>query len=361
MQNDSQALAPLKPIDHFKQEIVLRKESITKRLPAQCSWEKYQGIVEGAVMNNMDLLECDRKTLLLACLDAAALGLDLNKSMAEADILKVWNGKTRRSEAQFRPRYKGLMKLALQSGEVLKIESRLIYENDEFEIVEGTSPYITHKRKLGNRGEKIGAYCTWTLRNGEVQFEVMSADEILAIRNRSSSKNKNGDLVGPWVTDEAEMWRKTVVRRATKYMPMSPEVARAIHIDNVAEGIVDADDFAGHVSDITDIDDGPMPTPEPEVAERQVASLEERVTRAKAAPQPEPEPEHEPEVSIDYLHPIDDDDGLPDWDAWSHAAYGIVSDLGASLRKEWADVHADLLAEAEMMAPKSVANLMKLF
>jgi recombination protein RecT len=355
MEQGTPSNLPAKPIDRFKQEIVLRKESVMNRLPQHYSWDRYQGIVEGAVMNNMDLLECDRASLLLACLDAAALGLDLNKSMAEADILKVWNNKTKRYEAQFRPRYKGLMKLALQTGEVLKIESRIVYENDDFEIIEGTTGSIVHKRKLSGRGGMIGAYCVWTLRNGETQFEVMSKEEIHAIRDRSSSKTKEGKVVGPWVTDEAEMWRKTVVRRATKYMPMSPDAARAVHKDNVAEGVFEADDYDGDAFDVTDFEEVQVVTEdEPEPAAEKVSTLEEKLTKVRSA-------EPTQHIEIEVLECDVDEDGIPDWDTWGENAISIVSSLDLAVRKQWRKVHASMMDEAELMSPNAVNKLLKLF
>jgi recombination protein RecT len=332
-------------MDRFKAELGARQQMLTTLLPEGMKVEKFQAIVVTAVADNMDLLDVDRNSLIKACLQAAELGLVLNKSMAEADILKVWNNKIRKYEAQFRPRYKGLMKLALQTGEVLKIESRIVYENDEFEIIEGTSAGIVHKRKLSGRGDMIGAYCVWTLRNGESQFEVMSKEEILAIRDRSSSKTKDGKIVGPWVTDEAEMWRKTVVRRATKYMPMSPEIARAVHADNVAEGVVEADDFDGDAMDITDF--GPE---EPDFAEEKVSSLEEKIVRSR-----KPEP-----VEIEYLDVETDSDGFQNWKGWAASAIEVLRPMSASDRSAWEQVHRDLLSEAEMMEPSAASAVLKL-
>jgi len=261
---------PAKPMDRFKQELAMRESHLRSLLPQAMTVDKFQGIVVAAVADNMDLLECDRGSLLKACLSAAELGLSLNKSMGEADILKVWDGRLKKNVAQFRPRYKGLMKLAMQSGEVLKIESRLVYENDVFQVEEGLDARIIHAHGLSNRGEMIGAYCVWKLKNGETQFEVMNKEQILAIRDRSSAKTKDGNIVGPWKTDEAEMWRKTVVRRASKYMPLSTEAQRAVAVDNQAEGVVEADEYAGSEVDITDFEEAPA-------AEVQVQSLEEKL------------------------------------------------------------------------------------
>lgn len=353
----SKAVATVKPIDRFKQELGLREAMLKDLLPKGMSVAKFQAIVVSAVADNMDLLDCDRGSLLKSCLQAAELGLSLNKSMAEADILKVWNSRAKRNEAQFRPRYKGLMKLALQGGDVLKIESRIVYANDTFEVEEGIDPRITHKHGLGNRGEMIGAYCVWKLRNGESQFEVMSKDEILAIRDRSSSKTKEGTVVGPWVTDPAEMWRKTVVRRATKYMPLSTEAARAVHIDNVAEGVDDiegdivehdADDITAMFDEETgEIFEEEVPTVQ---AETQLEQIAQKMTKPAAKAPPRFIPAR---IAVPT-----DDDGMSDWQEWAGRCIQYLSQLTPEQIQVWVKAHRDSLDEAEMVAPDDIRPLL---
>lgn len=339
----SNEIVPAKPMDRFKQELAMREGHLRSLLPQAMTVDKFQAVVVAAVADNMDLLDCDRGSLLKACLSAAELGLSLNKSMGEADILKVWDGRMKKNVAQFRPRYKGLMKLALQAGEVLKIESRLVYEKDVFEVEEDIEPRIIHKHGLSDRGEKIGAYCVWKLKNGETQFEIMSKEEILSIRNRSSSKTKEGVIVGPWKTDEAEMWRKTVVRRASKYMPLSTEAQRAVMADNQAEGIIEADDYSGDEMDITDFNDVPA-------AEAQVQTLEEKIVAKAKTP-----------LHIDVLEAGDDEEGMTDWDGWANTACEIVASLSPDERAAWRKLHEAMLEEAELMAPRNTTKLMKFF
>jgi len=343
----SNEIVPAKPMDRFKQELVAREGHLRSLLPQAMTVDKFQAIVVAAVADNMDLLDCDRGSLLKACLNAAELGLSLNKNMGEADILKVWDGRMKKNVAQFRPRYKGLMKLALQAGEVLKIESRLVYAKDVFEVEQGIDPRIIHKHGLSDRGEKIGAYCVWKLKNGESQFEIMSKEEILAIRDRSSSKTKDGTIVGPWKTDEAEMWRKTVVRRASKYMPLSTEAQRAVMVDNQAEGIIEADEYSGSEMDITDFNDVP-------VAVAQVQTLEEKIV-AKAAPA------QKTQLHIDILEAGDDEEGMTDWDGWANTACELVASLSPEEREAWRKLHEGMLEEAELMAPRNATKLMKFF
>ena len=66
-----------------------------------------------------------------------------------------------------------------------------------------------------------------TLKSGEVSREVMSIDEIEAIRKRSRAAN-----TGPWVTDYSEMARKTVARRHSKVLPMSTDLDDVIRRDD---------------------------------------------------------------------------------------------------------------------------------
>jgi len=339
---------PAKPMDRFKQELAMRESHLRSLLPQAMTVDKFQGIVVAAVADNMDLLECDRGSLLKACLSAAELGLSLNKSMGEADILKVWDGRLKKNVAQFRPRYKGLMKLAMQSGEVMKIESRLVHENDVFEVEEGLDARIVHKHGLSDRGAMVGAYCVWKLKNGQTQFEVMNKEQILAIRDRSSAKTKDGNVVGPWKTDEAEMWRKTVVRRASKYMPLSTEAQRAVAVDNQAEGVIEGDEYKGREVDITDFDEVPA-------AEVQVQSLEEKLAaKTTAAPRPKKA------LHIDVLEPQEEGD-MVDWDGWCEAACDIVAKLTPEERGEWRELHNGYLDEAELLSPRGALQLLKLF
>jgi hypothetical protein len=141
------------------------------------------------------------------------------------------------------------------------------------------------------------------------------------------------------------MWRKTVVRRASKYMPLSTEAQRAVMVDNYAEGVIEADDYSGDEMDITDFDDVP-------VAEAQVQTLEEKIV-AKTAPKT---PLH-----IDVLEPGEDEEGMTDWDGWANAACEIVASLSEGEREAWRGMHEGMLEEAELMAPRNTTKLMKFF
>lgn len=347
------ALQPLKPMDRFRQDLSLREDMIRSLLPKSVTFDKFQAALVAAVGNNPALLECERGSMIKSCIQAAELGLSLNPTLGECDILKVWD-KAKGNVAQFRPRYMGLMKLARQSGEVLKIEAEIVREGDEFLFQKGDDPKLEHRIKLSKRGVMIGAYCIWSLKNGEKQFEVMDRDQIMAIRDRSSAKTKEGKIVGPWATDEEEMWRKTVVRRASKYMPRSCEgFAAAVTIDNLREAGRDVELNNGEVIDIT-ADDITDQAEVRETTKSQVDELAAKVTAAKTTAKAPADKPWQP-----TLIPVPtDDNGVADWSGWCEEAANAVIDLGEGQKKLWTKRHSDFLDEAELMVPKAAKALM---
>ena len=64
----------------------------------------------------------------------------------------------------------------------------------------------------------------------------MSKDEVDAVRKRSRAANN-----GPWVTDYGEMAKKTVFKRLSKWLPVTPELQEAIAKDD--EEYQQAQDF----------------------------------------------------------------------------------------------------------------------
>jgi recombination protein RecT len=83
----------------------------------------------------------------------------------------------------------------------------------------------------------------------------MAISEVESIRRRSRAGNS-----GPWQTDYAEMAKKTVLRRTLKLAPCSPELQRALYLDErVDEG--EAQDLPNVKVEIV-VDHVPEPEPE---------------------------------------------------------------------------------------------------
>ena len=125
--------------------------------------------------------------------------------------------------------YKGMINLADRAGQT--ITSEVVRANDEFDYSLGTDQHITHKPRIdGERGEIIGAYAVAIHPDDRKQFKVIGRDEINRAKQSSAAASS-----GPWKTDEAAMVAKTAVRRLAPFLPLSPEFARAVELDEAAD------------------------------------------------------------------------------------------------------------------------------
>lgn len=229
-----------------------RRELIGKSMPKHVNKERFERNLSIALVQHPKLLECNPLDVFNEICKAAALGLFLDPQLGEAYLITGWNARERRLVPQLRIGYRGLIKLARQSGDVKSIYAHEICENDIYDISQGTEKRLVHKiDPKTDRGSPFCFYAVAILDDGTADFDVMSNDEIYAIRDRSDGWKafQSGNIKStPWSTDEGEMAKKTVLRRLQKRLPQSPDVAEAFRIEDRAEGIVD---LAARARDIT--------------------------------------------------------------------------------------------------------------
>lgn len=188
-------------------------------LPSHVPVDRFVRTTLTAVQTNPRLLDADRRTLFASATRAAQMGL--LPDGREGAIVDF------KGQCQFMPMVAGVMKLVRNSGEISTWSVQAVYEGDQFDYELGDNERIVHKPALKNRGEMIGAYSIVVMKDGERSREFMSVDDINAIRKRSRSGN-----AGPWVSDFAEMAKKTVVRRHSKRLPMSTDLDGVLHEDD---------------------------------------------------------------------------------------------------------------------------------
>lgn len=198
-------------------------------LPRQIRADRFIRLVVGAIRRVPKLALCSKESLIDAMLEAAALGLDLDTALGHCYVLPYKNHG--QYEATFILGYKGLNSLMYRSGLVKSARAFEVFERDVFEIDDGASNPITHKRCLsGDPGRLIGFASRIETSTGGIVADFMSVAQVEAIRKRARA----GDS-GPWVTDFNEMGKKTVLKRNAKYAPMSSEAARAVALDEAAD------------------------------------------------------------------------------------------------------------------------------
>ena len=191
------------------------------------------------MLKTPELMNCVPATMLNAIASCVQLGLEFNSPLQHAHLIPYKNRKAGVTECQLVIGYKGLIELARRSGNIKTIEARLIYSDEEFEVEYGLDPKLVHKpnlmsafkNKMGLRSDSdiIGAYAVAHFLEGGYQFEVMSRAEIDKIKESSKAK------FGPWIDYYSEMARKTVLRRLCKFLPLTPELAQAVDLDDKSD------------------------------------------------------------------------------------------------------------------------------
>lgn len=182
----------------------------------------------------MSIAQRNRQSVVNAVTNVAAIGLSLNPATKLAYLVP------RKTGIVLEISYIGFIKLATDSGSVRWVKAELVCAQDQFAVNGyGAAPSHSYNPFAKDRGPVVGAYCVAKTSDGDYLTDVMGIDEAYSIRDRSELW-KNGRK-GPWCTDEGEMIKKTVIKRASKLWPHSERVAQAIHLLNTdgGEGLVE--------------------------------------------------------------------------------------------------------------------------
>jgi recombination protein RecT len=226
------------------------KSAVKAALPRAMRPERFVRVALNAIMRQPDLLNCTKESFFRCMLDLSMFGLEPDGRRAH--LIPFRNNKEctcghpkdqhRGAECvhckckQFTVRvdctlivdYKGLAELVRRSGDVSFIHADIVYEHDEFEFAYGSNAVLKHKPNMDDRGnKKICVYSFVRLKDGSEDFTVMSIAEVNNIRKRSRAADS-----GPWVSDYDEMAKKTVFRRHSKWLPLSPETRDAVERDD---------------------------------------------------------------------------------------------------------------------------------
>jgi recombination protein RecT len=208
-----------------------QRDAIEMALPKHLDTDRFTRIALTCIRTTPKLAECDAMSLIGALMVSAQLGLEPGGPLGQAYLVPRWNNKTKTNDAQFQLGYKGIIELARRSGQLVSIEAHEVCENDEFSYSYGLDDHLTHKPLLrGDRGRPYAYYAIAKFKDGGHAFVVLSLEDIERRKSRSSSQ-KNGEFYGAWVTDYDAMARKTCIRALAPYLPLSPELERAIRAD----------------------------------------------------------------------------------------------------------------------------------
>jgi recombination protein RecT len=204
---------------------------IARALPRHLNADRMARIALTEFRKNQRLMRCDPRSIFAAVIQAAQLGLEPGL-MGQAYLIPYGE------ECQLQIGYQGLLDLVRRSGLVRSIEAQVVYAADKFTYRAGLITTLEHEPNFdSDRGEMRLAYAVAQLKDGGSHVEVMTRRQIEAIRERSQNVQaaRRAGKLTPWDTDTEEMWRKTVLRRISKFLPKSPELAMAVALDDAAQ------------------------------------------------------------------------------------------------------------------------------
>ena len=120
---------------------------------------KFVITIVNAVKKNPKLMQCTKESLLSSVLASAQLGLEIDSPMGYCYMIPFTNSKSNCIEAKFIVGYKGIVELLYRSKHVLKVNSKMVYEKDDFEYKEGIETILNHTPYIkGDAGERLGTY-----------------------------------------------------------------------------------------------------------------------------------------------------------------------------------------------------------
>lgn len=201
------------------------KGEIKRALPTHLNADRISRIALTAFRSNKQLMQCEPQSIFAAIIQSSQLGLEIG-TLGRAYLVPY--GK----ECQFIPGWKGLVELVHRAGQA-SVWTGAVFEGDFFQYALGDSPHVRHQPG----GESDPKRLTHVYAIGRPKgsdwpiIEVWSIARVIAHRDRYNKVGNKHYSFG-----NVEMYaRKVVLLQVLKYLPMSPELERAVTMNDDAE------------------------------------------------------------------------------------------------------------------------------
>lgn len=196
--------------------------------------------VTAIVANDRKLQECEPTTLMYAALKATSLELPFDPNLGFAYVIPYKNNAAGKTEAQFQIGYKGIVQLAIRSGQFKTINVTDVREGElkgrDRRTGDLTIEWINDDEKR-QKTKIIGFLGYFRLLNGYEKEKYMSVEELkqhgLRYSQTYSSRYENVRKSSKWTTDFNAMAMKTILKLMLNKgdAPMSVQMQQAIKYD----------------------------------------------------------------------------------------------------------------------------------
>lgn len=187
------------------------------------------------------LRDCEPKSVIAAACVAATLDLPIDKNLGFAHIVPYKTGGVK--IAQFQMGYKGIIQLALRSGQYQRLNAGPVNKEVFVGYDEVGEPRLdwTKFDAIKATAEPAGYFAAWRLVNGFTKSVYWPKDVVESHAQRYSQAYRADKKDSPWFTDFPGMATKTVLMNGLrKWGILSVEMQKAIEHDQGIQQDVDA-------------------------------------------------------------------------------------------------------------------------
>lgn len=225
-----------------------------KALPKHVGIDHFMRLALTEVRQNPTLGQCDAPSLLGALMVSARTGLEVGGPLGEL-YLTPRRDKSRGMVVVPIIGYRGLLKLARNTGTVGTVDAELIREGDHFsmgfDLAKGGKFVEWHPADYLDTRPVIGVLAHAEIIGAGIQYRYLPIEKVLERKARGSAGDR-----GPWASDFEAMIRKTGLRHLSSVLPQSTALATALRADEEVQayrvGDVTAEPVAVEATVVTD-------------------------------------------------------------------------------------------------------------
>lgn len=198
-------------------------------------WAEESQFAMQAIESNEYMQKATIGSIQNSIINVASVGLTLNPADGYAYLVPEYNKNTKQVECQLRISFKGLIKLATDSGSIKWVKAEIVKANDQF-TYNGPCEKPEHKMEpFGDRGNPVGVYCIAKTVEDDFLTDVMNWEEVAKIKSCAKTQSV-------WEKWPEEMAKKAIIKRAQKQWPKtqkSQQLHEAVKVMNDNEGSED--------------------------------------------------------------------------------------------------------------------------
>jgi recombination protein RecT len=170
------------------------------------TWAEESQFSLQAIQKSDALAKCSLHTIQNAVINVAAIGLTLNPALGYSYLVPE------AGECNLKISFKGLLKIATDSGSILWAKAEIVREKDSFEYLGICTPPEHKMNPFSDRGATVGVYCVAKTNQGDYLVDYMDMTDITRVKNAAKTKNV-------WTAWPDEMTKKAMIKRASKQWP----------------------------------------------------------------------------------------------------------------------------------------------